>query len=321
MAEPLTQDGPGESGERLRQLREAAGLSQEETAERAGLSQRGISDLERGKRRKPFPATLRRLAEALELSATERSALLAAARHATGSEAVAVVDDGASANAPCRRELPAVPANNLPAPVTSLIGRRPQIEVARSLLLSEDVHLVTLTGPGGCGKTRLGLEIAADMLGHFADGVFFVPLAPLADPNLVAAATAQVLGLRESERRPLRETVRAYLSGRQSLLVFDNFEQVIAAWADIADLLAACPRLKGLVTSRAPLRISGEHEVAVPPLTIRSQRRDSRWKRWPTTRQYVCLSSARGRCAPTSHSHTITPRLSWRSVSIWTVFH
>src|SRR5207237_2516240 len=103
---------------------------------------------------------------------------------------------------------------------------------------------------------------------HFADGVFFVPLAPIADPGLVAAATAQVLGLRESEGRSLREVVREYLRDRQQLLLFDNFEQVIAAAAEIAELLASCPRLKALVTSRAPLRIYGEHELAVPPLAV-----------------------------------------------------
>ncbi len=261
----MIHDGPGQFGELLRRLREAVGLSQEETAERAGLSQRGISDLERGKRRKPFPATVRRLAEALELPDAERTALLAAARRLPGPQSV--VPAGSPNDAPSPQPL-SPPAHNLPAPSTALIGRRPQIEAARNLLLRDNVRLVTLTGPGGCGKTRLGLEIAAEMLGHFPDGVFIIPLAPIADPNLVCATTAQVLGLRESERQSLRETVRAHLRPRQTLLVFDNFEQVIAAWKDITDLLASCPQLKGLVTSRAPLRISGEHEIVVPPLAI-----------------------------------------------------
>ena len=145
------------------------------------------------------------------------------------------------------------PPHNLRAQTTLFVGRGPQIEAVRDLLLRDDIRLVTFTGPGGCGKTRLALRIAAEVIEQFPDGVFVVPLAPIADPNLVAAAVAQTLGLRESEGRSIREVVRNYIGDRRMLLLVDNFEQVLAAASDIGELLAECPRLKGLVTSRAPL--------------------------------------------------------------------
>jgi predicted ATPase/DNA-binding CsgD family transcriptional regulator len=157
---------------------------------------------------------------------------------------------------------------NLPAHATALIGRESQIEAARGRLSRPDVRLLTLTGPGGIGKTRLGLQVAADLSPGFADGVFFVQLAPLADPELVGPTIARALGLREAGDRPLTDLLEEYLRDRQALLVLDNFEHLIAGTPVVADLLAACPRLKVLVTSREPLRVYGEHELAVPPLTL-----------------------------------------------------
>ena len=242
-------------GALLRGHRIAAGLSQEELAERAGLSRRAISDLERGARRAPYPATLRRLTKALNLSTTARAELLASARSL---EAV---------SAPAISGVQQQPEHNLPAQATPLIGRQPQLEAARTRLLRADTRLVTLTGAGGCGKTRLGLQIALDVISQFPDGVFLVSLAPVSDPNLVAAAIAQVLGLRESGGgASIRQVVSGYLRERRMLLLIDNFEQVIAAASDIGELLALCPHIKVLVTSRAPLQIYGEWEVAVPPL-------------------------------------------------------
>src|SRR5207245_2830507 len=116
-------------------------------------------------------------------------------------------------------------------------------------------RLLTLTGPGGSGKTRLGLQIAADLLDDFAQGVCFVSLAPISDPELVASAIAQVLGVRESGGEPLSESLKAYLREKQMLLLLDNFEQVLAAAPLVAELLASCPRLKVLVTSRAALHL------------------------------------------------------------------
>jgi predicted ATPase/DNA-binding SARP family transcriptional activator len=158
--------------------------------------------------------------------------------------------------------------NNLPAQPTPLIGREVEQEVVRRLLGREEVRLVTLTGPGGTGKTRLGLQVAAELLEAFADGAYFVDLAPIRDPELVLPTIAQALGVREAEGRPLRESLKDYLREKQLLLLLDNFEQVLAAAPRVAELLTAAPRLKVLVTSRAILRLRGEHDFPVPPLAL-----------------------------------------------------
>jgi predicted ATPase/class 3 adenylate cyclase len=158
--------------------------------------------------------------------------------------------------------------NNLPTARVPIIGRDKEVALARDLLLRDDVGLVTLTGPGGAGKTRLGLQIATSLLDQFEDGVFLVLLAPIGDPSLVPATIARALGLRETTDRPLMHLLTDHLRGRQLLLLLDNFEQILPAALVVADLLAACPRLKILVTSRATLRLRGERELPVPPLAL-----------------------------------------------------
>lgn len=158
--------------------------------------------------------------------------------------------------------------NNLPVQLTPLIGREAEIMAVENLMRQEDVRLLTFTGPGGTGKTRLSLQVAADLLGEFTDGVFFIALAPISDPDLVASAIAQTLGTKETGSISLVESIKEYLRDKQVLLALDNFEQVITAASLVMELLMASSRLKVLVTSREPLRIRGEHEFAVPPLAL-----------------------------------------------------
>jgi predicted ATPase len=158
--------------------------------------------------------------------------------------------------------------NNLPAPPTNFIGRKISLAKVTDLLIQPDVRLVSLTGPGGTGKTRLGLEVGRSLLDQFPHGVYFIDLAPVSDPSLVAPTTAHTLGIREGGGQPPLQTLKDYLAIRKMLLIFDNFEQVTTASADISQLLAAAPGIKALVTSRIPLHLRGEHEFPVSPLDM-----------------------------------------------------
>jgi predicted ATPase/Tfp pilus assembly protein PilF len=156
--------------------------------------------------------------------------------------------------------------NNLPVQLTSFVGRENELGEIKKLI--ETSRLVTLTGAGGSGKTRLALQVAAEMSEYFHNGVFFVALAPIINPGLVAATIAQALGIIESAGRSILDNLKDYLRGKSLLLVLDNFEQVISAAALVADLLAECGELKILVTSREALRVSVEREYSVPPLAL-----------------------------------------------------
>jgi len=158
--------------------------------------------------------------------------------------------------------------DDLPTSLTRFIGRRRELAQACTLLQREEVRLVTLTGPGGTGKTRLALEVARGLVRAFPDGVVFVGLAAVQDPGLVLPTIAQALGIREAPGQPPLENLAAQVGDRRLLLVLDNFEQVLPAAAMVVELLVACPRLRVLVTSRAALRVSGEHTFAVPPLSL-----------------------------------------------------
>ena len=239
-------------GALLKQYRQAAGLTQERLAERAGLSVRAISDLERGVNRTPRQETLDLLAQALRLPPRKRALLAASARPAS---------DLTDAWEPQTH-----PPHHVPASLAALIGRESEVTRATMLLERTEVRLLTLIGPSGIGKTRLGLQVAEDVLDRFDDGVWFVALAPLRDASLVAGAIAQALELREAPGQAPQELLKTSLREQQRLLLLDNFEQVAGAALLVAELLNTCPRLKVLVTSRAALHIRGEYELPVEPL-------------------------------------------------------
>ncbi|UCC53463.1 MAG: AAA family ATPase, partial [Anaerolineaceae bacterium] len=169
------------------------------------------------------------------------------------------------ANFPRLNSLGAHP-ENLPVQLTSFVGREREIAEVKRLLGT--TRLLTLTGPPGTGKTRLGLRVGTEVLNQFADGVYFVELAPISAPALVANTIAQLFGVRETTGQPLVKTLEIYLRDKHLLLLIDNFEQVIDAAPLVSDLLSAAPGVKALVTSREALRVYGEQEYAVPPLSL-----------------------------------------------------
>jgi predicted ATPase/class 3 adenylate cyclase len=173
--------------------------------------------------------------------------------------------EGLSADFPPPRSLEGR-VTNLPAQPTPLVGRDRELEAVRELLLAEHTRMVTLTGPGGTGKTRVALQVAADLVDEFPDGVHGVLLAPISDPELVPLELARVLGVEETSSASLTDSLQADLKNRRTLILFDNFEHLGGAASVLAELLAACPRLKLLVTSREPLRIAAERQYPVPPL-------------------------------------------------------
>jgi predicted ATPase len=202
----------------------------------------------------PHADTLALLTSALSLSAQQRVLLLGAARP----------ELAASLEAP-----PGSFSPGFPLPPTRLIGRSQEHAYALDLLRRSETHLLTLTGPSGVGKTRLALQLLQDLTPDFTDGVVYVPLAPIRDTTLVAGVIAQTFGLREHARSSLAEQVQAFLHDKHLLLALDNVEQVLdGASSFVADLLASCPRLSLLVTSRTPLRLRAEQELLLAPLLL-----------------------------------------------------
>jgi predicted ATPase/DNA-binding XRE family transcriptional regulator len=247
----MTRGASGSFSTRLKALREAAGFTQEELATIAGLSVHAVSALERGERRRPHVETVRALSAALDLSGAGRDALLASARTSTRATPVG--------------ELSRV---SLLLPLTTLLGRDADVKVLRQWLAESSTRLITLTGPGGAGKTRLALELARANEVEGACRVLFVGLAAIRDAAFVAPAIAEALGVLDATASDLPRRAQLACDGTPTLLVLDNFEQLLDAAPLVADLLKSVAALRILVTSRAPLRVRGEREYPVGPLSL-----------------------------------------------------
>jgi predicted ATPase/DNA-binding XRE family transcriptional regulator len=240
-------DDRGAFGTLLRRFRAEAGLSQEALAERARVSRRGIADLERGARRFPFGETVRRLADALDLASQDRTKLLVAAQKESPETHAA--------------------AQRLPLELASLVGREAELVELQAEMST--TRILTLTGPGGIGKTRLAQQLGRQVELEYADGAAFVDLAPVRDPTLLAQGLAHAVGVREQASKPLVDTLQRHLSSRHLLLIVDNCEHLLESVARLIDTLARnCSRVHILATSREPLRVRGERVWTVPPLTI-----------------------------------------------------
>ena len=245
-------------GPLLRRYRQAAALSQEALAGRAGLSVQAIGQLERGDRLAPRLETVQLLVAALQLDATARATLIGAARPDMDIVASAAVSPEQDSGLP----------TTLPMPHTPMIGREREAAALGHLLRREAVRLVTLTGLGGVGKTRLALHVAATLRAVFPAGVVFVDLAPLRDPSLVLPTIARRCGVTEAAGRPLDLRLAAALAAGPVLLLLDNCEQVVAAAPVVVELLSRCPQLTVLATSRVSLHVRGEQMLEVPTLAI-----------------------------------------------------
>ena len=241
-------------GRQVRTLRASAGLTQAELAERAGISERTISDLERGLRGTVYPTTARKLAAALDVHGHQLADFLADAQ-------------GEDARPPLINPIPSAQRARVPAPLTRLLGRESEVAKVHGLMREPGVRLVTLVGPGGIGKTRLAIEVASTSQVDFPGGTFFVSLSDADDPNMVLPLIATAVGL-SPVAGDMHQALARRLGEGRTLVVLDTLEHMVAAAPAISNLLEASPNLTILATSRAPLRLRGEHEVQVPPLRI-----------------------------------------------------
>jgi len=234
----------GSFGAQLKALREAAGFTQEELATIAGLSVHAVSALERGERRRPHVDTVRALSAALDLTGASRDALFGSARARAQNAAADELSDSL-----------------LPVALTGLLGREADVQALLAWLAEGATRLITLVGPGGVGKTRLVIEVARAIAAEGATRVVFVPLAAIQNPLFVSAAIAEALGLSDVTAVDLPRRARTACADRPTLLVLDNFEQILDAAPLVADLLTSVASLRLLATSRAPLRVRGEAGV------------------------------------------------------------
>ena len=247
----MTRGAPQSFGAQLKALREAAGYTQEELATIAGLSVHAVSALERGQRRRPHVETVRALSAALDLTGALKEAFVGGSRPAAE---LTAADELRGAW--------------LPLALTALIGRELELQTLSDWLADPAVRLITLTGPGGVGKTRVALEIARRVATDGAVRVKFVPLAAIREPAFVASAVAEAVGLADTTALDLPKRLRVACAEQPMLLVLDNFEQVLAAAPLLAELLSSVASLRLLATSRAALRVRGEREYVVEPLRL-----------------------------------------------------
>ncbi|HYO48872.1 MAG TPA: tetratricopeptide repeat protein [Chloroflexia bacterium] len=253
----------------LKEHRRKFDLTQEELAMQVDCSWETIRKIEAGVRR-PSKQVAELLADFFRVPQEERPAFVQFARSGLGGSHATLASqmqlDGSDQQ----------PINNLPGERTTFVGRESALAAVCDLLLRNEVRLVTLFGPPGIGKTRLSLKVAARLLANdnpgaepvFRDGIFFIPLASVTNPSMVTLTVMQSLGVKETPGLTLAEHLMAYLRDRRILLVLDNFEQVVQARDIVADLLVECPHLKVLATSREVLRVYGEHQFQVPPMSL-----------------------------------------------------
>ena len=271
--------GASQFADLLRRFRRRSGLTQEELAERAGISPSAISQLERGLVVAPHKDTVQLLITALELTADDAAILAQAARRLRSTTVDTAPTTPAAERPPAppplaipsmfpERPPSAMASYRLAPPLTLLLGREHDEANALYVLAQERVRLLTLTGPAGVGKTRLALQVAATLREQYGFALALVDLVAVHTVDQVPQAIAQALGVRETGDLSLLDAMIAIIGGRAILLLLDNFEHVLPAAPLVGALLGASPRAKALVTSRAPLNIRGEHEFAVPPLQV-----------------------------------------------------
>jgi len=250
-------------GQWVKHQRNALGLTQANLAQKVACSKSTINKIE-SDLRCPSKSMIELLAINLKIPRTD----LAAFFHLARPNLLIELDEFSNRDGLNAAKARPMPIKNLPVPLTPLIGRGREVAEVCSYLQKAGTRLLTLTGPGGTGKTRLALQVAADLQDKFADGVYFVSLAPVRDPALVLSTIVQALGLKSMRDQRDDELLVTHLHEKAALLILDNFEQTLPAAKAIAELLTLTAYIKVLVTSRAVLRLTGEQEFVVPPLDV-----------------------------------------------------